>query len=124
MGLERILERRAAERRELIERADVFVRAIPTYVGLHAAVVFGSVARGDFNLWSDVDVLIVAQVLPERWIDRVAALGDAPARVSPLAWSLVEWRKRLLRRDPIAVESRDKGVWLRGSLPELVGARA
>lgn len=38
-------------------------------------MVFGSVARGDFNLWSDIDVLVVADNLPERWLDRLGRLA-------------------------------------------------
>lgn len=38
-------------------------------------MVFGSVARGHFNLWSDIDVLVVADNLPERWLDRLGRLA-------------------------------------------------
>ncbi|MGH8908620.1 MAG: nucleotidyltransferase family protein [Egibacteraceae bacterium] len=44
-----------------------------------AVVIFGSVARGDFNDTSDIDVLVVAERLPARATDRLAALGAYPS---------------------------------------------
>ena len=78
-------------------------------------VVFGSVARGDFNVWSDLDVLVVAERLPDRWDDRLKMLWvDRPPRLSPLAWTPDELRSRYRRRDPIAVEAVERGVVMAG----------
>ena len=42
--------------------------------------VFGSVAHGDFNLWSDIDdVVVAARHLPDRLVDRLEAVGSRPA---------------------------------------------
>jgi predicted nucleotidyltransferase len=50
---------------------------------LVASAVVASVARGDFNVWSDVDVVVVAEGLPERAPERGAVLGeDVPAASS------------------------------------------
>jgi predicted nucleotidyltransferase len=42
---------------------------------LQAAVVFGSVARGDFNRWSDVDLLLVADSLAGSESARCSGMG-------------------------------------------------
>ena len=38
----------------------------PAALPIEVATVIGSVARGDFNVWSDVDVLVVSEALPSR----------------------------------------------------------
>lgn len=114
-----VLERRRAERRELVARARRFAAALPADLSVRAVVVFGSVARGDFNLWSDVDVLVVADRLPERLLDRLDALGRPPPRVQPVAWTPGEWRAQRRRDNPIAAEALADGVWLVGGPADL-----
>lgn len=44
-----------------------FIRRLPSDIGkIHSVVLFGSRARGDNAPYSDVDVLVVAESLPER----------------------------------------------------------
>ena len=61
-----VLARRGAERVALIERARAFVDELGEHLDIRAASIGGSVARGDFNVWSDVDVVLVVDELPER----------------------------------------------------------
>ena len=78
-----VIAERRAEQQRLVELARDYVARLSARIPLTAAVVVGSVARGDFNVWSDVDVVIVAQGLPERAPDRAALLlADAPGGVS------------------------------------------
>lgn len=78
-----ILVRRHAERQALLARARGYAGNIQADPQVRAAVVFGSVARGDFNPWFDVDLLILADAWPERWQDRMDALTPRPAQCSP-----------------------------------------
>ena len=109
-----VLARRRAERVELLRRAERFATSLQADRAVSALVVYGSVARGDFNLWSDVDVLVVTEDLPERLLDRLDLMAARPARVQAIAWTPSEWRKRLHRGDPIATEAAASGVWLVG----------
>lgn len=118
-----VLARRRAEREALIARAASFARNLDPLLGVHAVVVFGSVARGDFNRWSDIDVLVVAEHLPPGPRQRWEAFGAAPAGVQPVAWTAEEWHTELARRNPIAVEAVEAGVWLVGSRGRLSGER-
>ena len=111
-----VLERRSAERAALVARAEQFARALDPALGVRAVVVFGSVARGDFHDGSDVDVLIVAQGLPERARERNAAVGLPPPRVEFIAWTPQEWRRERDRGNPIAIEASARGLVLRGAL--------
>lgn len=115
---EAVLRRRRAERDALLDRARSFAAGLPPGLGVRAVVVFGSVARGDFNKWSDVDVLVVADHTAGGPIDRHRALGPVPGLVQPMVWTPAEFAQRRRRGDPIAGEAMDRGVWLvgRGSL--------
>lgn len=115
MTAREVIARRRVERAALLDVARRFAESLDPALGVCAVVVFGSVARGDFNVWSDIDVLVVADHLPVRALDRFEALGEPVARVQPVAWTPAEWRGQRRRSNPIAVEAADDGVWLVGS---------
>jgi hypothetical protein len=119
MSIESVLRRRSLERRSLIDVARGFVAQLPSGLRLRAAVVFGSVARGDFNVWSDIDLLIVADNVKGSVLERLDALGDRPGRVQPIIWTAAEWQQQHARRNPIVREAIDAGVWLSGSATAL-----
>ena len=50
------------------------MRGLSERLPVQAVMLTGSVARGDFNVWSDIDVVVVAESLPERLRDRLALL--------------------------------------------------
>lgn len=114
-----VIRRRRDERDALLERARGFAEGLAgtdaATVDVRAVVVFGSVARGDFHDASDVDVLVIADGLPARPVDRAAALGLPPSRVEVVAWTTDEWRIASRRGDPVALESARVGIWLQGS---------
>jgi len=77
--------------------------------------VVGSVARGDFNVWSDVDVVVVSEGLPARAPDRAAVLAaDAPPGVQPVGFTPDEFRRAWERRNPLARSVAGEGVVLLG----------
>jgi uncharacterized protein len=119
MKAQAVLERRRARHQELLGLAQGFVAEIERRLPVRAAVVFGSVARGDFNLWSDVDLLVIVDAIGGNPLERSDALGPRRPKVQPVAWRPEEWRTQLARANPIARESHDRGVWLRGSPEEL-----
>lgn len=116
-----VLERRRTQREALIRRAESFVIEIERKHRLRAAVVFGSVARGDFNLWSDVDLLLILEEIEGTPIRRAEALGPRPPLVQPIVWTVDEWHRQTARRNPIATEAAHGGVWLRGAPDPLSG---
>jgi hypothetical protein len=81
---------------------------------VRGVVIHGSVARGDFNLWSDVDVLVIDDAATGRWIDRVDRYDAPPGRVQVVVWTSEEFADQLRRRNPMASEAVEVGVWLRG----------
>lgn len=121
-----IIAARRSEQEALLARARRFVEELPRGIGLVTAVVFRSVVRGDFNTWSDVDVLVVADDLPPRPQDRLGLLlSGAPDRVQPVPWTADEFVAQLAKGNPIAREAVDAGIVLAGEerFRELVLAR-
>ena len=109
------LAERAAERERLLDLARVYVERLSARIDVVTAVVAGSVARGDFNVWSDVDVVVVATELPVRAPDRGLLLAhDAPGRVQPVGFTPEEFAQALERRNPLVVEAVTSGVVLAG----------
>lgn len=111
-----VLDRRRAEQAALLARAERFAEGLDPALGVRAVVVFGSVARGDFHDSSDVDVLLIADGLPDRALERAAAVGLPPPRVEFVAWTPDEWRLERDRGNPIAIEADERGLLLRGAL--------
>ncbi len=116
---------RERQRERLIGLARSYVQRLAERLPVVAAAVVGSVARGDFNLWSDVDVVVVAEGLPERAPDRLAVLvADAPAGVQPVGFTPEEFRRAWDRNNPLARSVASEGVVLTGEgfFAEVAGA--
>jgi hypothetical protein len=117
-GIGAIVARRAAERDEAIGRSRAYAEALASRLSLVAVVVFGSYARGDFNTWSDIDVLVVADDLPADSGARLDLLWSSRlGGIEPVAWTTEEFQARRHRRDPIATEADQLGVTVHGALP-------
>ena len=66
----RVIARRREERRVLLDRVTDWARHLAPALGVEAVVVFGSVARGDFYVWSDIEA--------GMWlVGKAAALDEA-----------------------------------------------
>lgn len=112
-----VVERRRAEQNQRIEVAATWARALATRLDVSAVVVFGSTARGDFNKWSDIDVLVVSAALPRGARRRLEVLmADAPPGLQPVGWTPAELDLRRARRDPIVLECDSVGRVVLGSL--------
>lgn len=117
-GVRAIAGRRRVKRIEAIQVARGYAEALDEEIPLATAVVFGSYARGDFNTWSDIDVLVLADALPADFRERLDVLWHhRPGGVEPVGWTLSEHRTRRQRRDPIAVEADTVGILVLGTLP-------
>jgi uncharacterized protein len=114
MGVARVIravEERYAERERLIGIAREHVRRLSARVPIREAAVVGSVARGDFNVWSDVDVVVVADELPERLLDRLDVLMEGrPPRVEPIGFTPAELEDARRRRNPLVIELDTIGI--------------
>jgi predicted nucleotidyltransferase len=110
-------DRRRAERERLLDLGREYVEMLTRRLPVRGAAVAGSVARGDFNAWSDVDVVVVADDLPARALDRAELLlRDAPPGVQPVGYTPAEFERACERGDRLAREAVERGVLLVGEL--------
>lgn len=110
-----VLGRRRREREEKLSTARGYVEAIARHLDLVGAAVIGSVARGDFTVWSDIDVVVVAGGLPSRYLDRASLLASVPAPgVQAVAFTPQEVISSGAKRDPRVEELGRLGVYLAG----------
>jgi hypothetical protein len=109
------LAERRDQRDRLIGLAREYVDRLRERLPVVAAAVVGSVARGDFNVWSDVDVVIVAEGLPDRAPDRAAVLTeDSPGGVQPVGYRPQEFRAAWAKGNRLVREAVERGIPLEG----------
>jgi predicted nucleotidyltransferase len=77
-----------------------------------AVILFGSLARGDFNEGSDVDILVVAD-FREPFLDRIKVLLDLNDRtrlpLEPVGYTAEEFMEMLERKNSFILEAVEKG---------------
>ena len=109
-----VVERRRRLRERAIEAARVFAGCVRGLgIGRVSVFVFGSYARGDFNEWSDVDVLVVTDAPlpanPFRRLDMVEKCLAEACCVEPVILTVDEFMGRLGKGDPAVVEAVERG---------------
>lgn len=72
--LAKALTERQRAREALLEEARAYAERVREALGEAEVYLFGSVARGDFNLESDLDLLVVSPALPQDPLERARLL--------------------------------------------------
>ena len=106
-----VVERRLKRWREVVEQAREFAHSLE---GPISVILVGSYARGDFNEWSDVDILLIGRFEgrpPER-LSRISAPQNF--EVIPLAPE--EAVRSAEKGNPLLVEAVERGMVLRDDL--------
>lgn len=112
------LQERRAEQGRRLAAARSYVDGLARRLPIDAAVVAGSVARGDFNVWSDVDVVVVSDGLPDGGRERAAVLAEGSCGgIEPHGYTSAEFCRALERGDRLACEALERGIVLAGKLP-------
>jgi predicted nucleotidyltransferase len=107
-----VIERRRAEQREKIACVDRYIRTLKLRLPIEGAWVVGSVARGDFNVWSDIDVVVVAPGLPLQLLARADLFHDKPPGLQIVAYTPQEFDAALEKKNPLTIEATTVGVEL------------
>lgn len=77
------------------------------------AIVFGSVARGDFTAESDTDLLVVSDELPQDLRDRLDLLfsvREIAPEIEPIGWRESDWARREREGDPFIAVLEGEGL--------------
>lgn len=113
----------AEERRRMkaaaLESARRFVELAEEVLGPVTAVVVGSYARGDFNAWSDVDLLVVSPNFdrnPLRRFDQLSEAVKAGPALEVIPLTPEEFGRQVRLGTPLAEEALTVGVVIRDGL--------
>mgnify|MGYP000335994932 FL=1 len=79
-------------------------------------ILHGSMAKGQQGVWSDVDIIVVAE-FEESFLDRISTLielieGEAP--IEPLGYTPQEFMNMIENCNPTALEAMEYGLPLLG----------
>ncbi|MDJ0272756.1 MAG: nucleotidyltransferase domain-containing protein [Candidatus Caldarchaeum sp.] len=114
-----IVEERRLMRKAATEAAAEAVKLVEMIVGSVSAALIGSYARGDFNQWSDVDLLVVSPGFAPNPLDRFEQVAEVLKKfpsleIIPLTLREFERQKRL--KTPLAEETMRTGVVIKDEL--------
>ncbi len=101
------------DRSERLSRVKAYLAHLP--LTNYRAVIFGSVARGDFVAESDTDLLIISDDLPEDFGERLDLLFDARGfvpEIEPVGWRWTDWIRRRQEKDPFLPVLLQEGLWI------------
>jgi len=110
-----VFEQRRLMREEAIRKAREYAEKVKAFIGKVSAVLVGSYARGDFNEWSDIDLLIVAEGVLGNPLERMDYLLDRcppPAGVEPIILTQTEYMRQKRLETPLFREACGKGIVL------------
>jgi len=81
-----------------------------------AIVLTGSLAKGSYTGTSDADILVIADNMPSRVLERYALFAEPsmPIDVEPRVYTTKEFIGKVRRDDRFAVESLKIGIPLHG----------
>ena len=98
MSLDDVIRKRGAEGERVINELRDYAAKLRGRFGRLTVILYGSYARGDFNLWSDVDVLIISgHFRGTDFVTRCVELNDAPPKLEPICWTPEEAFKALAK---------------------------
>lgn len=103
-----IIEKRRKQREEMIERVTEFARQLNNKC---TVLLIGSYARGDFNLWSDVDLLIIGNFTGNP-LQRLKNI-DLPAGFEAILLTPEEFNIRKGKNEGFIKEALQHGIVVR-----------
>ena len=110
-----IIEKRRKIRENILETTKSFVKCAVKHLQVVEAYLIGSYARGDFNAWSDIDIVIIAENIPESPIKRLDLVKECLSKfpdVEPIIISHAHYEKLKIKRNPIISEIETHGIKL------------
>lgn len=115
--MNRLDRERSRRREELVGLARRYADRVSSRLGPATVLLYGSVARGDFNVWSDVDVLVISDALPQDPLIRAERLYEfVCAGIEPKGLTLNEYKKAKAEGNPFLKELAEQGIVLRDDL--------
>jgi len=114
--MEKIIEKRKGIRECVLKKAKLFIDCVNNRLRVNKAVLIGSYARGDFNKWSDIDILIIVDDdLPNNPLDRLDLITDClyiDPLIQPILITIKEYRRLKKKNNPVVTDATRHGVVL------------
>ena len=84
--------------------------------GAKEVILIGSLARGDYTSFSDADVVVISDNVPQRVLDRLTIFMDPtlPIALEPMVYTTQEFLKMAEEKRKLVVEVVEHGVLLAG----------
>ena len=114
--MEKVIEERMRRANQALRKAREFAEcAKRIFHSIDLVILFGSYARGDFNEWSDIDVLVVVGgELPKKPTERidlvVPCITAVGVPIEPLIITREEFEKLKKKRNPAIIEALSSGI--------------
>jgi len=87
-----------------------YSKIVSSKLGKFTGVLYGSIARGDNNLWSDIDFLVISDKLPQNPLKRLEFLYSlTETSIEVKGYTKNEFLKMIEKRNPIALDSLVEG---------------
>lgn len=107
----KILDKRIACRQQSIEAAKEYGKNIKNILGDAIVIIIGSIAKGDFNEASDIDVLVISDALPKNPLQRFEVLYlVAKGNIEPKGYTRQEFDTMIAKQNPMAVDAVKNGI--------------
>jgi predicted nucleotidyltransferase len=107
------LRERERQRNKALKKAKTYVSKLRTQINVNAAILYGSMARGDFNLGSDIDVLIISDALPAHPLKRMELLYSIiDGGIEPKGYTTSDIKNMLNTNNAMLVDALIHGVVL------------
>lgn len=111
-----IIDERRRVRSRVIEEARKWAEKVKVK---STVILIGSYARGDFNLWSDIDILMVSSEFKGNPVERIKEV-DAPPGFQVIPITLREFEALRAKGNKLIMEAVEQGIPLRDDLKILV----
>ena len=112
--MEKIVKEREILRDEAVLKVRKFGGCIKNYYKVHKLILVGSYARGDFDAWSDIDVLVVVDddidKNPLTRLDKIIECMKRYPDIEPIILTSEEYIKLRTKRNPLIIEAEKIGI--------------
>lgn len=111
-----IIKERMRRRDLYVKNAHTFAECVIRKLANSTILIYGSISRGDFNEWSDIDILIITQEkIPQKPTERLEMIHECIKEnplIEPVIITLSELHKLLNKKNPLIIEALEKGIVL------------
>lgn len=90
-----------------------YARKLIRNIRPRSIVLYGSIARGEHGVGSDVDILVISDSLPKNFLERLRILSElnpSTAPIEAIAYTTSEFRAMVEKLHPTALSAIEDGI--------------